>query len=274
MTPLDLADPDVRAAPADIVAQAPPSPAGLPPVFLHCGWRTRGTWIWNQFRRQFGIADYYEPLAESLAWIRKGTLASIDADNWPSGHKGLDRPYFDGFRPLLAPTGPGVQGYRTRFATDDFFAAPDTPLPELERYLHRLIDTAQARGEQPVLKFCRSMGRIAWMQRRFPGAVHVAVLRNPFAQFGADWADMPRLGQVGMLLAEAGLTALGGEMVWPAPRLEAPVPPAMAPEAEAMLLSAMGRAAWAERQLAAVHGSRSWRVTAPLRWVRERGWRG
>lgn len=84
-----------------------------PPVFLHCGWRTRGTWVWDQFRRVHGVAGYYEPLGETLAWLRPSALASVNAESWPSGHNSLDRPYFGEFRLLLKRNGLGVEGYRT-----------------------------------------------------------------------------------------------------------------------------------------------------------------
>ena len=66
-----------------------------PPVFLHCGWRTRGTWIWNRFREMRGVAGYYEPFSETLAKLRPGSVASFTAESWPSGHRDLARPYFD-----------------------------------------------------------------------------------------------------------------------------------------------------------------------------------
>ena len=154
-----------------------------PPVFLHCGWRTRGTWIWNRFRGLDGVTAYYEPLAEQLATLRPATLARINALNWASGHPGVDRPYFDEFRPFLNPRQPGVLGYQRGFATEDFFSGPDAELPELEAWLRQLVRAARAGGRQPVLKFCRSLGRAGWMRRRFPDAVHVAVLRDPFTQF-------------------------------------------------------------------------------------------
>ncbi len=400
-----------------------------PPVFLHCGWRTRGTWVWNRFRNMDGVAGYYEPLAETLAEIRLGTLASINAESWSSGHSGLDRPYFDAFRPLLEGDKPGVRGYQKRFAVGDFFAAPDAALPEMDQYLRLLITTAEERGQQPILKFCRSIGRISWMQRHFPEAVHIVVLRNPFAQYssalqqfirhdnayflamplllltlhrnlpmvmacirhlelelpsvtgcttlramwaacqaslrrndpagwyrvalafwvltagtipddvdliidgdrlasdgdyrrqceielatltgravnfddvagddetgapqasgllrsaflnahrgaeaflsehrGAHWADTPVLGHVGLMLAEASLQALCVGAVRRAPRFKGMVAHDPDPDLDAMSLSAIRRATWAERELRAVHASHSWRVTAPLRWVRE-----
>jgi hypothetical protein len=404
-------------------------PFAHPPVFLHCGWRTRGTWVWNRFRHMDGVAGFYEPLAETLAEIRLGTLASINAESWSSGHSDLDRPYFDAFRPLLKGDKPGVSGYHSRFAIGDFFAAPDAALPDMDRYLRLLLTTAEARGEQPVLKFCRSIGRIGWMQRHFPDAVHIVVLRNPFAQYssalqqfirhdnmyflampllllalhrnlpmvmacirhlepklpsvtgcttlramwaaceaslrcddpagwyrillafwvltvatipddvdliidsdrlagdcqyrrqceielatltgravdfddaaghdetgtprpsglrrsaflnthrraeaflsehrGAHWADTPVLGHAGLLLAEASLQALCAGAVRRPSCCKVGIAHDAGPDFDAMSLSAIGRADWAERELSAIHASHSWRVTAPFRWFRE-----
>jgi hypothetical protein len=46
-----------------------------------------------------------------------------------------------------------------------------------------LFAHAEGRGRQPVLKFCRSIGRVGWMRRHFPEAVHLVMLRNPALQF-------------------------------------------------------------------------------------------
>jgi hypothetical protein len=400
-----------------------------PPVFLHCGWRTRGTWIWNRFREMPGVVGYYEPLGEPLAGLRPARVAAMTAESWASGHAGLARPYFDEYRPLLRPGLPGVRGYQTRFATADFFASPDARLNDLADYLRGLLDAARRRGEQPVLKFCRSIGRIGWMRRQFPDAVHIVVLRDPFTQFasaarqfvdtgnphflgmpqrllamhreqasialclrhlgvdlpdpvacctadaaltvceaslrnstpaawyrgflafwtvtaaaipddvdlvidsgaltrsrsyrprcesdlarltgravefadadqtgdtarpdvplprrseflrahaaaeallaeqlGEEWADTSVMGHVARLLTEARSHAFGAVMARRAPHLEAQDQLDLDPDFDSILLSAMGRAAWAEQELAAMRGSRSWRVTAPLRWLRQ-----
>jgi hypothetical protein len=401
-----------------------------PPIFLHCGWRTRGTWIWNRFREMSGVAGYYEPLGEPLAGLRPGNLASITAESWASGHVGLARPYFDEYRSLLRPSLPGVRGYQARFATADFFASPETEAPDLYDYLQSLLDAARQNGEQPVLKFCRSIGRVGWMRRHFPDAVHIAVLRDPFTQFasaarqfidsgnvhflgmparllalhrevplvalclrhlevelpatadcrtadavleacearlrnstpaawyrlllafwiataasipddvdlvidsgaltrsrsyrqhcetalarltgrgmdfgdaddsgdiarpdapllrrseflrahsaaeaflteqlGPQWADTRVMGHIARLLSEARSHAFGGEVARRAPYIEAQGLLDEDPDFDSILLSALGRAAWAERELATVLGSRSWRITAPLRWLRQR----
>jgi hypothetical protein len=424
-----LPDHKVLASPTIIAADARRQTSAHPPVFLHCGWRTRGTWVWNRFRRMQGVTGYYEPLGEALARLRLSTLASITAESWPSGHRGLARPYFEEYRPLLKPGRPGVRGYQTRFDTGEFFATPDTEQPELDIYLRGMLHSAQECGSQPVLKFCGSIGRIGWLQRHFPDAAHIVVMRDPFAQFvsssrqfvengngyflgvallllamnrhlplvslcvrhigvelpdltgcrtpraaltaceaslrescpaawyrgflafwvataatipdtvdliidsdalargssyrlrcelelarltgrmadfgdadfygdaavpqspvlrrsevlqahagaeaflaewaGTQWADTSVLGEVARLLAEAEAHALAAGMARQPAYLEAPVLFDEDPDFEAMLLSARGRAAWAERELASLRGSRSWRITAPLRWLRQ-----
>jgi len=159
------------------------SPLARPTVFLHAGWRTAGTFLWSRFRVFKDVAGYYEPLHESLATVTAETLARNGPDAWASGHPRLAHPYFDKFEPLLRKEKPGVRGYMSAFATDDFFAGPDAALPALETYLRRLVEAAHARGEQPVFKFCRSLGRVGWMAKTFPDSVHIAIVRNPVSQF-------------------------------------------------------------------------------------------
>ncbi len=130
-----------------------------------------------------GVAGFYEPLHESLATITPATLARSGPSVWASGHPSLERPYFDEFAALLHGRAPGVRGYQVAFATNDFFARPDAALPALRSYLELLIAAARERDEQPIFKFCRSLGRSGWMARNFPAAVHIAVVRNPVSQF-------------------------------------------------------------------------------------------
>ncbi|HWA79915.1 MAG TPA: hypothetical protein VG848_06350 [Acetobacteraceae bacterium] len=179
--------PSAQIADADELADLPSASRAprlaRPSVFLHAGWRTAGTFLWSRFRAFGDVAGYYEPLHESLATLTPATLAASGPDVWASGHPRLGRPYFDEFAPFLHDARPGVRGYSAVFATDGFFAGPNAKLPALEAYLRRLIEAAHERGEQPVLKFCRSLGRASWMAETFPDSVHIAVVRNPVSQF-------------------------------------------------------------------------------------------
>jgi hypothetical protein len=112
-------------------------------------------------------------------------LPSLRADTWSSHHPRLTRPYYHEYAPLLRNGTPGVDGFRRAFGAANFFADAAAELPELRAYIAMLLAHAAKQGRQPVLKFCRSIGRVAWMQRNFPGAVHVVVLRNPATQFGS-----------------------------------------------------------------------------------------
>jgi hypothetical protein len=154
------------------------------PVFLHTGWRTAGTWLWARFRALPWVEAYHEPLHEILDTLTAGTILRHRADTWTSGHPALTHPYYHEYGPLLRATG-GVEGFNASFVTEDFFADPDAKSPALHAYLTRLLDHATARGRQPVLKFCRSLGRVGWMRQVFPHAVHVAMLRNPASQFAS-----------------------------------------------------------------------------------------
>lgn len=92
------------------------------------------------------------------------------------------RPYYHEYAPMLQATG-GVAGFHANFSTDDFFADATADLPALRAYLQGLIDQAAMQGRQPVLKFCRSLGRVSWMRHNFPQAIHIVLLRNPATQF-------------------------------------------------------------------------------------------
>jgi hypothetical protein len=168
--------------------------AGAAPVFLHTGWRTRGTWLWSRFRTLAGTTCFYEPLSEDLATLSPAAIETCDPGSWSSGHPPLHRPYFSEFHPLLKTVARGVRHYDPAFAVTGFFAGPDAAMPELRDYIALLLRTAHAEGSQPVLKFCRSLGRIGWMERNFPQAIHIAVLRNPLAQFISAQRQFQRFG--------------------------------------------------------------------------------
>ena len=160
-------------------------------VFLHAGWRSCGTWLWDVLRESPAVRAFYEPLHEGMADLDRAAIGQFRPDNWGSGHGG-GAPYFTEFAALLNPSGRGVECYRQRFAFHDFFAEPDRDDPALSAYLARLIDAARLEGRLPVLKFCRSMGRVGWMERQFPNALHAVILRDPVAQWRSARLQMER----------------------------------------------------------------------------------
>jgi hypothetical protein len=152
-------------------------------VFLHTGWRSGGTWIWSRCRAFSRVHGYYEPLHEHAASFRRRDVATMRPGSWQSNHSET-APYFEEYRDLIPAHGRGVALYETRFAFDRFFRAPeDPPDVDLVAYLDSLMASPIAEGRLPVLKFCRSMGRVGWFERLFPQALHAVVLRDPVAQF-------------------------------------------------------------------------------------------
>ncbi len=152
-------------------------------VFLHTGWRSGGTWIWSRCRAFAHVHGYYEPLHEHAARFRRRDVETMRPGSWQSNHSET-APYFEEYRDLIPPRGRGVALYEPRFAFDGFFrAADDAADPALETYLASLMVQPAAEGRLPVLKFCRSMGRVGWFERRFPASLHAVILRNPVAQF-------------------------------------------------------------------------------------------
>jgi hypothetical protein len=181
--------------------------AGSYAVFLHTGYRTAGTWLWSCFRRLDTVTAYYEPLHEMLATIDAAKIASSTAESWHSGHPSLGMPYFQEFAHLLPPgtsgagsvsttaigttigtaIRTGVPGYEPRFAIDRFDGQIPAGAERMVDYLHSLIREAHQQGRVPVIKFCRSLGRLRWFRAAFPEAAHIVVEKNPISQWQSCW---------------------------------------------------------------------------------------
>jgi hypothetical protein len=155
-------------------------------IFLHTGWRSAGTWIWSRFRALPSVTAFYEPLHPMLGDLSLVDIPAVQP-TWTSGHPPLKTPYYDEYRPFMQERTRGVAGYRKSFATDRFASEPDRDFPALHGYLKNLCDHAIDQGKVPVLKFCRSSGRLPWLKSAFPDAMHAVVLRNPASQFASGW---------------------------------------------------------------------------------------
>ena len=130
---------------------------------------------------------FYEPFSESLATLTLKSMRAMRPGATNSGHPEPDRPYFEEFAPLFRGRRPGVAGYRPEFAYGSFFLEAETYQPELAGYVNSLLRLAYAQSKVPVLKFCRSLGRTAWLRTNFPNAAHVVVLRDPVSQWLSGW---------------------------------------------------------------------------------------
>ncbi|CAB3773473.1 hypothetical protein [Paraburkholderia humisilvae] len=155
-------------------------------IFLHTGWRSAGTWVWSRFRALDPVTAFYEPLSNVIGDLKLADLAALKP-TFNSGHPALNTPYFAEYRSFMREGTRGVPGYRRRFSTDRFGDAPDAEFPALHAYLQDLTARTLAAGKMPVFKFCRSSGRLPWLKRVFPAALHVAVVRNPASQFASGW---------------------------------------------------------------------------------------
>ncbi len=165
----------------------PPACAqGARAVFLHTGWRSAGTWIWTRCREQARVHGLYEPLHEHLGRLKAADMSSLRPDSWASNHS-QTAPYFQEYIRLLTPGRRGLALHRRRFAFERFFLAPQDEDAELEAYLGGLL-AASGPDRVSVLKFCRSLGRVGWMERRFPQAMHAVVLRDPVTQWASALA--------------------------------------------------------------------------------------
>ena len=196
------------------------------PVFLHSEWRTGSTYVWAKLGRAPGSTGFLEPFHEVLATIDQPAIERLVWDSWPSGHAGLDAPYFAEYAELLQPAG-GIRGFQPRFTFDDYFdLSPEAVAPQVG-YLQGLIDLATGRGRRPVLGFCRSIGRLPWLAAAFSDAAHVELRRDPVSQWVSGWRQATRHGNpyfVSCYVALVGLARhpyfeqLRGELGIPVPR--------------------------------------------------------
>jgi len=150
-------------------------------VFVHSGPRTGSTYIFGKFRAKPRTMCWYEPFLPDLATATRAWLESWNRNDWDSGHPDM-APYCLEYLPLLRSGGVGIRRFRPDFA-DAYFFRTEGDLPEQYAHLKQLNDHARSRGRQSVLGFCRSLGRVPWLKRRFPDAVHVLLLRDPVQQW-------------------------------------------------------------------------------------------
>ncbi|TAK43822.1 MAG: hypothetical protein EPO27_14120 [Betaproteobacteria bacterium] len=152
------------------------------PIFLHSGWRSGSTYLWNKFRRIDRFVAFYEPFNEILASVTAERARTLSTLSWSgSNHPELDRPYFAEYGPLIDVA--GVRGYRESFALTNYFRN-DTDLEDQHDYLSGLLDHAASVGKVAVLGFVRSVGRVRWLRRRFD-AVHILLIRDPVQQWAS-----------------------------------------------------------------------------------------
>ncbi len=154
------------------------------PIFLHAGMRSGSTYLWAKFRELPGVMAFYEPFSEDLGRMSPTFLRHHGPDTWRSGHAPT-APYYLEYEPLLRPSG-GVHGFASEFSYANYFVTQQE-LPAQRAYLASLLAQAEAAQTVPVLGFCRSLGRTAWLKTQFPDAVHLVLIRNPVYQWLSGW---------------------------------------------------------------------------------------
>jgi hypothetical protein len=124
---------------------------------------------------------FYEPFSEDLGRMPRQFFLTHGPETWRSGHAGT-APYYLEYAPLARADGVGVEGFRAPFSYENYFRTKGD-LPEQRHYLQTLLDMAEHEQKMPVLGFSRSLGRLPWLTRHFPGTVHIVLVRNPVEQW-------------------------------------------------------------------------------------------
>jgi len=157
------------------------------PVFIHAWWRSSSTYVWSKLRKDDSLCCYYEPLNERIAKLDKDSadaLLSVE-DSARLKHPSQGRSYFAEYFEFAAAS---VRAYQPEFAYDRYLLRQGDEHPALQSYLRGLLTSAAEAGRRPVLSFCRSQMRSAWIKQQF-GGLHVAQIRNPVSQWQSFQVD-------------------------------------------------------------------------------------
>jgi len=153
------------------------------PIFVHAWWRSSSTYVWLKLRENPSLCCYYEPLHEMLASLNKelATKGLKPEFSRAMRHPVPERNYYSEYFEL--PTS-SVHLYSPKLAYDRYLLRASDSDPALLAYLSGLMTSALQAGRRPVLCFCRSQMRSAWMKRQF-GGIHIAQIRNPISQWSS-----------------------------------------------------------------------------------------
>lgn len=124
---------------------------------------------------------FYEPFSEELGRMSLDFLRHHGPKTWNSKHAAM-APYYLEYEPLMSSSGRGIQGFDPTFTFQEYFRT-EGDLSRQRAYLDSLLDLAQRAKKVPVLGFCKSVGRLAWIKEAFPDALHVVTLRDPVQQW-------------------------------------------------------------------------------------------
>lgn len=151
------------------------------PVFINAWWRSSSTYVWSRLRRDNTLRCYYEPLNERISTLKPSDIESSPetAISQALRHPAQTENYFSEYLDLIKS---GTLNYSPDLAYERYILKPGQEDKKLLAYLSGLISSATSAGKKPVLCFCRSQMRSAWMRHAL-GGVHVAQIRSPINQW-------------------------------------------------------------------------------------------
>lgn len=148
------------------------------PIFITARFRSGSTMLWNIYNHLEGYCAYYEPLHDNL-------IAHIRHTQPMASHRGVAS-YWASYEPILDEL---ARLHRHGFGVTRLLLEEDDEWPELEAYLHFLIDSAG--DARPVLQFNRIDLRLPWIRRRFPHATIVHLHREARESFASMVSHLP-----------------------------------------------------------------------------------
>ena len=152
------------------------------PLFIHAWFRSGSTYIWSKLRNDEKLICYYEPFHEVLA---EKTLAEQIERHKPVEtsqalkHPVQERHYFDEYKELLTRD---QLNFTPDLSYRNYFLLPNQEDFPRRKYIQTLISHAFDENRLPVLSFCRSQMRSAWIKQNFQ-STHIAQIRDPLSQY-------------------------------------------------------------------------------------------
>lgn len=154
-----------------------------PPIFIHAWFRSGSTYLWSKLRRDPQLISYYEPLHESIENLDPAKIQSDQSSAMAHDlrHPKIGNSYFYEYAEL-----PGRNiNFKSSLSYDEYYLSGDDPATELKSYMTALVtNDSNENARRPVLCFCRSQMRVAWMKNNF-SAIHISQIRNPLDQWNS-----------------------------------------------------------------------------------------
>jgi hypothetical protein len=152
------------------------------PLFVHAWFRSGSTYIWSKLRDNEKLICYYEPFHEVLG--EKTLVEQIERHkpietSLNLRHPVQQRHYFNEYKKLLMKD---QLNFVSELPYTNYFLLPNQEDIPRYKYIQTLISHAFNEDRLPVLSFCRSQMRSAWIKQNFLGT-HIAQIRDPLSQY-------------------------------------------------------------------------------------------